>query len=188
MHLGQLHIANLGDSTTYHSASDHISNSAPETGESYLDPRPHDGGNKTEELLARQNFDWPLYGWPDCGTCWESLVGGNHFRAWKQDGAGAPTGAWFLAYVYVRYRRSTFVDELYRVYSVSKELWLGAHHDISHDGYNGGRDALVARALKPTRWSPVQEGIWWQTDGTSPPFLFQRFNCSYLLFSIYSHV
>jgi hypothetical protein len=62
---------------------------------------------------------------------------------------------------------STFVDELYRVYSASKELWVGAHHDISRDGYNGGRDALVARALMPTRWSPLQEGIWWQTDGTS---------------------
>ena len=65
--------------------------------ETHPDPFPHEGGNKTEQLLARQNFDWPLYGWPDYGTCWESLVGGNHFRAWKQDGAGARTGAWFLA-------------------------------------------------------------------------------------------
>jgi hypothetical protein len=55
------------------------------------------GGNKTEQLLARQNFDWPMHGWPDYGTCLESLIGGNHFRAWKQDGAGARTGAWFLA-------------------------------------------------------------------------------------------
>jgi hypothetical protein len=174
MHLGQLHIANLGDSMTYDSAP----NSVPET-EPYPDPYPHEGGNKTEQLLARQNFDWPLYGWPDYGTCWESLVGGNHFRAWKQDGAGARTGAWFLACVYDL--RSYYVDPLLThcipyIYSVSKELWLGAHHDISPNGYNGGRDALVTRALKPTRWSPVQEGIWWQTDGTSQSFHFQRIN------------
>lgn len=122
--MGRLHIANLGDGV----------------------------GNRTEELLARVNFDWPskvllpysllslvwlltllpsllarhpltqrprtrfvttsesavrddttvagLQGWPDWGTCWETLVGGNHFRAWKQDGPFGRTGAWFLAYVH----------------------------------------------------------------------------------------
>lgn len=77
--------------------------------ETHPDPFPHEGGNKTEQLLARQNFDWPLYGWPDYGTCWESLVGGNHFRAWKQDGAGARTGAWFLAYVFLFSLSSAFL-------------------------------------------------------------------------------
>lgn len=31
------------------------------------------------------------------GACWESWEGGNHFRAWKQNGSEADTGAWFLA-------------------------------------------------------------------------------------------
>lgn len=91
IHIGQLHIANLGDSVDYRPgrpAHDHVKDDFP---------YPREGGNKTEQLLARQNYDWPLYGWPDYGTCWESLVGGNHFRAWKQDGAGARTNAWFLA-------------------------------------------------------------------------------------------
>ena len=39
------------------------------------------------------------YGNPDIGTCWESLVGGNHLRMWRQNGPNANTGALFLAYV-----------------------------------------------------------------------------------------
>ncbi|CCA73120.1 hypothetical protein PIIN_07074 [Serendipita indica DSM 11827] len=144
IHIGTLHIANLGDSIPHTNSTLHTTGLPSSDDDPDADPFPHQGGNKTEQLLARQNFDWPLYGWPDYGTCWESLVGGNHFRAWKQDGAGARTGAWFLA--------------------VSKELWAGAHHDIQQDGYNAGREHLVMRALKPTRWSPISEGIWWKTE------------------------
>ena len=48
--------------------------------------------NQTFEL--RQD-----YGNPDIGTCWESLVGGNHLRLFRQNGPSANTGALFLAYV-----------------------------------------------------------------------------------------
>lgn len=50
-------------------------------------------GRKDEEFLARQ------YYFPVWGTCWESLAGGNHFRAWHQNGSDANTGAWFIGYV-----------------------------------------------------------------------------------------
>jgi hypothetical protein len=39
------------------------------------------------------------YGNPDIGSCWESLVGGNHLRLFRQNGAKADTNALFLAYV-----------------------------------------------------------------------------------------
>ena len=39
------------------------------------------------------------YGNDILGTCWESLVGGNHLRMWRQDGPTATTNALFLAYV-----------------------------------------------------------------------------------------
>lgn len=39
------------------------------------------------------------YGNDVLGTCWESLVGGNHLRMWRQDGPTATTNAVFLAYV-----------------------------------------------------------------------------------------
>ena len=48
--------------------------------------------NQTIEL--RQD-----YGNPEVGTCWESLVGGNHLRLFRQNGPSANTGALFLAYV-----------------------------------------------------------------------------------------
>jgi hypothetical protein len=98
LHIGYLHIANLGDSIN--SKGSKGQTTLAEDDDEDDGPFLNVGGNRTEQLLVRQNFDWPLYGWPDYGTCWESLVGGNHFRAWKQDGAGARTGAWFLAYVY----------------------------------------------------------------------------------------
>ncbi|KAF8606898.1 hypothetical protein BDV93DRAFT_436335, partial [Ceratobasidium sp. AG-I] len=71
-------------------------------------------GRKDEQFLARQHY-FPIW-----GTCWESLAGGNHFRAWNQQ----DTGAWFLAYV------------------------ACDHHQIIDDGYNIGRDYLVARAVR----------------------------------------
>lgn len=67
-------------------------------------------GRKSQAFLARQNF-------PIWGTCWESLAGsyfqfnplvrriptgiltgGHHFRAWKQNGTEANSGAWFIGY------------------------------------------------------------------------------------------
>ena len=50
-------------------------------------------GRKPEQLLYRQDY------FPVIGTCWESVKGGHHFRAWKQNGTIADSGAWFLGCV-----------------------------------------------------------------------------------------
>ena len=47
-------------------------------------------GREFEHYLHRESY------FPVLGTCWESLAGGNHFRAWKQNGTLANSGAWFL--------------------------------------------------------------------------------------------
>jgi len=91
-------------------------------------------GRKPEQFLARQ------YYFPIWGTCWESVIGGNHFRAWKQNGTQANSGAWFLG--------------------VSKEEHSGKHHDIVPNGYNIGRDWLVSRAVAGSRWN----GRAWRAD------------------------
>ena len=63
VHIGTIHKADLGDGL----------------------------GKQPEAYLARQfYFPGPS---SSIGTCWESLVGGNHFRAWQQN----TTKAWFLA-------------------------------------------------------------------------------------------
>lgn len=54
---------------------------------------------KLNIFVTTRGSDIRAQGWPDWGTCWETIVGGNHFRAWKQDGPLDRTGAWFLAYV-----------------------------------------------------------------------------------------
>jgi hypothetical protein len=52
-----------------------------------------DGKGYTDQLFElRQNY-------PAGGTCLESLIGGNHFRGWKQNGTQANSGAWFWAWV-----------------------------------------------------------------------------------------
>jgi len=91
-------------------------------------------GRKYEQFLARQHY------FPVWGTCWESLYGGNHFRAWKQNGTEANTGAWFLA--------------------ASKEKYVGKHHEIDDDGYNRGRDFIVEHAVAGGR----HKNMWWQAD------------------------
>jgi len=50
-------------------------------------------GRKIEQFLARQQY-FPVF-----GTCWESFAGGQHFRAWRQNGSAAPSGAWFIGCV-----------------------------------------------------------------------------------------
>ncbi|KAH9831228.1 uncharacterized protein C8Q71DRAFT_310451 [Rhodofomes roseus] len=80
----------------------------------------HGAVNQTIEL--RQD-----YGSSEIGTCLESLIGGNHFRVYIQNGPLANSGALFLA--------------------VSKEEDVETGHDITPDGYNVGRDQLVAHAI-----------------------------------------
>ncbi|KAL4078500.1 hypothetical protein V8B97DRAFT_2021541 [Scleroderma yunnanense] len=69
------------------------------------------------------------------GTCLESLVGGNHFRVFPQNGASANSGALFLA--------------------VSQEEPATEHHDIVPDGYNIGRNNLVAAAVGETSFDGI---------------------------------
>ncbi|KDQ62692.1 hypothetical protein JAAARDRAFT_121300 [Jaapia argillacea MUCL 33604] len=91
-------------------------------------------GRKQEMFLARQ------YYFPVWGTCWESVAGGQHFRAWKQNGTHANSGAWFIG--------------------ASKEEHSGKHHTITADGYNLGRDYLVERATAGSHW----KSNWWVAD------------------------
>lgn len=89
---------------------------------------------KIELILARQHY------FPVWGTCWESLAGGHHFRAWKQNGTEANSGAWFIG--------------------ASKELDSRQHHTIVPNGWNLGRDWFVNRAVEGTR----HHGRWWKAD------------------------
>ena len=69
--------------------------------------------NQTMEL--RNDF-----GNPDYGTCWESLVGGNHLRWWRQNGPKAHTNALFLAYVN---QRNLFFLPIFEADSGRSLLW-----------------------------------------------------------------
>ncbi|KAI0051849.1 hypothetical protein FA95DRAFT_1554094 [Auriscalpium vulgare] len=84
--------------------------------------------NQTIEL--RQD-----YGDVDLGTCLESLIGGNHFRIYRQNGPLANSGALFLA--------------------VSQEEDESQGHDIVPDGYNIGRNALVNTAVQGSSFGGV---------------------------------
>ncbi|KAJ7141331.1 hypothetical protein C8R44DRAFT_866964 [Mycena epipterygia] len=88
-------------------------------------------GDVNETEVLRESF-----GIPGVGTCLESLTGDNHFSVFPQTGSGAL----FLA--------------------VSKEENVNESHDIVSDGYNIGRDLLVAGAV----------GEHTGFDGTKPKF------------------
>lgn len=72
------------------------------------------------------------YGSSSIGTCLESLIGGNHFRLWTQNGPDADSGALFFA--------------------VSKEEPATQGHDIVADGYDIGRNNLVDSAIGTTSY------------------------------------
>ncbi|KIY46722.1 hypothetical protein FISHEDRAFT_75334 [Fistulina hepatica ATCC 64428] len=91
-------------------------------------------GRKEEQILARQ------YYFPVWGTCWESLAGGQHFRAWRQNGSQANSGAWFIG--------------------ASLEQDSSKNHMIVPNGYNLGRDWLVERAISGSHW----KGKWWKAE------------------------
>ncbi|KAF8957018.1 hypothetical protein BDZ97DRAFT_1848787 [Flammula alnicola] len=91
-------------------------------------------GRKTQHILARQDY-FPIW-----GTCWESLAGGHHFRAWKQNGTTANTGAWFVG--------------------ASKERDSTRNHAIVPNGYNLGRDWFVERAIQGRQ----RKGMSWKVD------------------------
>ncbi|KAF5360554.1 hypothetical protein D9756_005050 [Leucocoprinus leucothites] len=95
---------------------------------------------KTQLYLARQSY------FPILGTCWESLTGGHHFRAWKQNGTLANSGAWFIG--------------------ASKELDSRHHHQIVPNGYNIGRDWIVLRATHGSSWKGMRWNatVEWRED------------------------
>ncbi|KAJ7078656.1 hypothetical protein C8R44DRAFT_825183 [Mycena epipterygia] len=66
------------------------------------------------------------YGNTPIGTCLETLIGGNHYRVFRQNGSLADSGALFLA--------------------ASREETIAEEHNIVPDGYNIGRDQVVATA------------------------------------------
>ncbi|KAI6113215.1 hypothetical protein EDD16DRAFT_1521373 [Pisolithus croceorrhizus] len=84
--------------------------------------------NQTYEL--RQDYDNA-----GVGTCLESLVGGNHFRVYRQNGRLADSGALFLA--------------------VSQEEPATEDHNPVPDGYDIGRNNLVAAAVGITNFDGV---------------------------------
>ncbi|PPQ99722.1 hypothetical protein CVT24_009705 [Panaeolus cyanescens] len=88
----------------------------------------HGSVNQTTEL--RQDFSDP-----NLGTCLESAIGGNHFRIYRQNGPTANSGALFLA--------------------VSKEENAAQSHTIVPDGYDIGRNLLVASAVGATSFNGV---------------------------------
>ncbi|KAG1866708.1 hypothetical protein F4604DRAFT_1778427 [Suillus subluteus] len=70
------------------------------------------------------------------GTCLESLIGGNHFRIFVQNGTVVNSGALFLA--------------------VSREEPITENHDVVPDGYNIGRNQLVSAAVGKTWFNGVK--------------------------------
>ncbi len=64
-----------------------------------------DGNGAVNQTFELRND----YGNPEIGTCWESLVGGNHLRWWRQNGPNARTNALFLAYVNINTMCHIFV-------------------------------------------------------------------------------
>ncbi|WFD04087.1 hypothetical protein MOBT1_002789 [Malassezia obtusa] len=83
-----------------------------------------DGNGWVPQLFEYRSLIYPGSPGAWVGACWESLAGGNHFRVWRQNGTAANTGAWFLA--------------------VSKEESAAEHHTIVPNGYDVGRNLLVA--------------------------------------------
>ncbi|KAJ7702412.1 hypothetical protein B0H17DRAFT_923358, partial [Mycena rosella] len=66
------------------------------------------------------------YGNTPIGTCLETLMGGNHYRVFPQNGSKANSGALFLA--------------------ASKEDPITEQHNIVPNGYDIGRDQVVSDA------------------------------------------
>ncbi|RPD62613.1 hypothetical protein L226DRAFT_532393 [Lentinus tigrinus ALCF2SS1-7] len=91
-------------------------------------------GRKEEQFLGRQHY------FPIMGTCWESVRGGHHFRAWRQNGTDANSGAWFIG--------------------ASEEMDSSKNHMIVEDGYNRGRNYIVDRATEGSHW----KGMWWKAN------------------------
>lgn len=86
-------------------------------------------GEKVQQHQFRQVVGPRLF-----GSCLETLTGGNHFRAFRQN----DTGAWFLG--------------------ASVEENIFTHHTLVGDGYDRGRSQLV----KSAQAGATRDGCWWQ--------------------------
>ncbi|KAJ7161049.1 hypothetical protein C8R46DRAFT_1353713 [Mycena filopes] len=100
-----------------------------------------------QTMELRQDF-----GNDELGTCLESLIGGNHFRVYRQNGTAANSGALFLAVSQEEVWGAASKSICHNVDSV-RDLWDG--HTIIPDGYNAGRDKLVANAVGETSHEDV---------------------------------
>ncbi|KAJ6606603.1 hypothetical protein DFH09DRAFT_896147 [Mycena vulgaris] len=78
-------------------------------------------GMVNQTQMLREDF-----GSTPIGTCLETLVGGNHYRVFRQNGSEANSGALFLA--------------------ASKEESITESHTIVPNGYDIGRDQVVSEA------------------------------------------
>lgn len=78
-------------------------------------------GVVNQTTILREDYKLPI------GTCLQSLIGGNHFRIWRQNGPQSNSGALFLA--------------------GSAEETAAQNHDIIPNGYDIGRDDIVKRAI-----------------------------------------
>ncbi|GAA5850483.1 hypothetical protein JCM8547_001888 [Rhodosporidiobolus lusitaniae] len=87
-------------------------------------------GEINQTTLLRYNYNDPYL-----GTCYETINGGSHYRVWRQNGTQANSGAWFLA--------------------ASVEMNLTMQHMIVDNGYDRGRDELVAYATASETKSPL---------------------------------
>ncbi|KAF9070151.1 hypothetical protein BDP27DRAFT_647415 [Rhodocollybia butyracea] len=90
-----------------------------------------DGNGWVNQTIELRQY----YGNSEIGTCLETLIGGNHFRVFDQNGPDAPSGALFLA--------------------VSQEEDLEEAHTVIPDGYDIGRDKLVKAAIGTTHFDGV---------------------------------
>jgi hypothetical protein len=91
-----------------------------------------DGNGDVPQMIELRQ----AYGVVSIGSCWESLVGGNHFRVFQQNGPKANSGAMFLA--------------------ASREMDSPIHHhDIVPNGYDLGRDQLVQGAVGVHKYGKV---------------------------------
>ncbi|KAJ6500397.1 hypothetical protein C8R45DRAFT_977494 [Mycena sanguinolenta] len=77
-------------------------------------------GYVNQTQMMREDYGLPI------GTCLETLIGGNHYRVFRQNGSLADSSALFLA--------------------ASREDPITEEHNIVPNGYNIGRDQVVEAA------------------------------------------
>ena len=109
LHMGEIHEANLGDGLGWRPAQMLLRQKYSlrfaggrfaMAGVDIPPPLDAEVADSDNDEVSTDAVGVPVWG----STCWESWAGGNHFRAWKQNGTDANSGAWFLAVSQVRLR------------------------------------------------------------------------------------